>query len=184
MGAAMKLCTGKKTNIEWVQEQMRAKVPNLSAEAGGAVERTDWIDRCGALVAIKHDAAKALASIYVWPDRDRSKDERIITSALAQQMLETCAQSGQNPPRTGRDEMTLNQLAERTAVMVLFFYIHNTRDHYTTKGRLHMAGIPISDHAWSKTWKPLEDAMIEQLGRWYTLADMHIGDYRQLMREA
>jgi len=180
----MKLCTGKKTNIEWVQEQMRAKVPNLSAEAGGAVERTDWIDRCGALVAIKHDAAKALANIYVWPDRDRSRDEQVITSALAQQMLETCAQSGQNPPRTGRDEMTLNALAERTAVMVLFFYIHNTRDHYTTKGRLHMAGIPISDHAWAKTWKPLEDAMIEQLGRWYTLADMHIGDYRQSMRDA
>ena len=184
MGAAMKLCTGKKTNIEWAQEQMRAKTSSLSSESRCAVERTDWIDRCGALVAIKHDAAKALAAIYVWPDRDRSQDDRIITNTLAKQMIEACAQSDQNPPRTGRDEMTLNQLAERTASMVLFFYIHNIRDHYTTKGRLHMAGIPISEHAWAKTWKPFEDSMIEQLGRWYTLADMHIGEYRQSMREA
>ena len=184
MEAAMKLYTGKKTNIEWVQEQMRVKTPNLSAEAGGSTERIDWMDRCGALAAIKHDAAKALASIYVWPDRDRSKDERIITDALALQMIEACAQLNQNPPRTGRDEMTLNQVAERTAAMVLFFYIHNIRDHYTTKGRLHMSGIPISEHAWAKTWKPFEDAMIEQLGRWYTLADMYIGEYRMLMRDA
>lgn len=184
MGAAMKLCIGKKTNIEWAQEQMRAKTSSLSSESRCAVERTDWIDRCGALVAIRHDVAKALAAIYVWPDRDRSQDERIITNTLAQQMIEACAQSYQNPPRTGRDEMTLNQVAERTAAMVLFFYIHNIRDHYTTKGRLHMAGIPISEHAWAKTWKPFEDAMIEQLGCWYTLADMHIGEYRQSMREA
>ena len=174
----------KKTNIEWVQEQMRAKVANLSSESRGQVDAADWMDRCGAIAAIRHDAAKALASIYVWPDRNRDQDEQIIITELAQQMMWACARENQNQPRTG-DAMTLtlNQLASKTAKMGLFFYIHNIRDHYTTKGRLHMAGIPISDHSWAKTWRQFEDLMVDQLGQWYTIADMYIGEYRQSMRD-
>lgn len=173
----------KKTNIEWVQEQMRAKVANLSSESRGHVDAADWMDRCGAIAAIRHDAAKALASIYVWPDRNRDQDEQIIIAELAQQMIEACARDNQNKPRTG-DAMTLNQLASKTAQMVLWLYLHDLRDHYTIKGRLHMAGIPISEQAWSKTWKGYEAVMVEQLGQWYTIADMYIGEYRVLMKQA
>lgn len=50
MGAMMGIFEGKKTNIEWAQEQMRAKTMSLSSEARGAFEGADWMDRCGAHV--------------------------------------------------------------------------------------------------------------------------------------
>lgn len=184
MGAMMSgigIFDGKKTNIEWAQEQMRAKTMSLSSEARGAFEGADWMDRCGALAAIKHEAAKALASIHVWPDRNRKQDEQVIIQALAQYMIEECARvSKKGPCKT--DGMTLNDLATRTASMVLFLHLNDLRDHYTTKGRLHLANIPITDSSWRKTWKPFEDMLIERLMSWYTLADMYIGQYRDSMK--
>lgn len=184
MGAMMSgIFDGKKTNIEWAQEQMRAKTMSLSSEARGAFEGADWMDRCGALAAIKHPQSKALAAIHVWPDRNRQHDEQIIIDALAQYMIEECAQSNQKPPRNA-DGMTLNELAKRTATMVLFFHLNDKRDHYTIKGRLSLSSIPISDTAWTKTWAVFEKALIDRLMSWYTMADMYIGEYRDAMRKS
>ena len=171
------------SNIEWLGQQMRAKVANLEqCKQDTNLTPITWEDRCGVFARMQTEQAKCLASLYVWGHKDKQAYNYLIEN-LSKIMLDEVKKDRKSDPKN----MSLKDLSLLIARMVLEFALDERLEtNFTAKGRLYFAGIGedrMSYDAYRMSWSKYEKQMQLAIysARWEL--ETVIGKYRKNLRK-
>lgn len=164
--------------IGWLEKSTRPKQAVFGGIGGGKTPEVTWEDGCACIGMIEHKPAKALCELLVWGDtKDTTAHKAVIEQHLATVMYKACQQRGQGEPRG--IGLTLKELTAKMARMVLWHELYNMWAFHTVEGQLRYAGISISPKAYSMTWKPHQDLMLNELSSLCRVIDDHVIGYRK-----
>lgn len=165
--------------IGWLEKSTRPKQAVFGGIGGGKTPEVTWEDGCACIGMIPSPPAKALCELLVWGDsKDSTANKAVIERHLASVMFKACQQRGQGEPRG--IGLTLKELTAKMARMVFWHELYNLWDWHSVEGQLRYSGIhQLSPKAYSMTWKPYQDLMLNELSALCRLIDEHVIDYRK-----
>lgn len=182
-------------SMTWLEKSTKPKQAVFGGVGGGKAPEVTWEDGCACIGMLgkpnPHDtpdsarrrkAAKALCELLVWGDsQDTMVNKTMIEQHLASVVFVACQDRKQGEPRG--IGLTLKELTAKMARMVLWHELYNMWDWHTVEGMLRYSGIhQLSPKAYSMTWKPYQDVMLEELAAMCKLIDGHVISYRRELR--
>ena len=182
--------------MTWLEKSTKPKQATFGGIGGGRPPEVTWEDGCACIGMLgepnprdtpdgarRRKAAKALCELLVWGStKDTEKNMAIIEQHLASVMFVACQERKQGEPRG--IGLTLKDLTGKMARMILWHELYNMWDWHTVEGMLRYSCIhQLSPKAYSMTWKPYQDVMLEELAVMCKMIDFHVNQYRRELRD-
>lgn len=160
--------------LEWLESTMHAKTVKFDIGKGGGTPAVTWEDRCAAIAMIKSTPARALASLLVWGyDQDQFD---IVAEYLAGKMSAQCRADKKAMPKGC--PYSIDEMAGKMAVMVLYFTLYDLWELYTVQGRLVFSGIAMNDRTYSNQLLGYQRLMMDVLAGLVDMIERDVVAYK------
>lgn len=143
---------------------MHAKTVKFDIGQGGKAPQINWEDRSAAIALIKHEPAKALASLLLWGSNENwnwSTHFDEVVSYLQREMLKRCDADGRDAPKGCVHSR--HELAYLMARMTLHFELYNLWDLYSLEGQLLFSGVNVPANTYRQVWKGYQNKMLDDV---------------------